>query len=185
MLALGIVIAGAQAASAHDSLTGSTPADGDSVSVLTEVSQTFSENLLDVGQGNIAEVIGPDGLHYESGCTALTGPTITTPVALGAAGDYEVVWRAVSSDGHPIADSYTFVYAPDDGAEGAEGTTASACTTSPVGAATEPEATEPDAIAEQGSGVQLSGLAIGLAIGGVVIAGLAVAVVVIVRSRRS
>ncbi len=76
-------LGGATAASAHDSLVSSTPAEGESVSSLSEVTLGFSANLLGYDGGNIVIVVGPDGKHYESECVALAGPTLTLPVALG------------------------------------------------------------------------------------------------------
>ncbi|WP_308015742.1 copper resistance protein CopC [Microbacterium sp. cx-59] len=202
-LTIGAVALGSQGASAHDSLTGTTPAAGETAASITEVSQTFSENLIDAGEGNFAEVTGPDGLHYEAGCSVLSGPTITTPVALGPAGTYRVAWRAVSSDGHPIADEYTFEYAPPAGTEAATGSPETACAAVAAEEGTEEgtaEGTEegtvttqsdPDAdapttsAAAPAAGSSADGLALGLGIGGVAVVIVAIAVVVILRSRRS
>ena len=185
-LATGAVVLGAQAASAHDSLIGTTPGDGESVTSVAEISQTFSENLIDAGEGNFAEVTGPDGLHYESGCSVLSGPTVTTPVALGDAGTYHVAWRAVSSDGHPIADEYTFDYAPDADAVAAAGSSEAACAAAADTETT--ETTETDAgtdAAPAATASGVDGLALGLGIGGAGVVVVVVAVVLILRSRRS
>jgi methionine-rich copper-binding protein CopC len=201
-LAAGLVVVGAQAASAHDALIGSTPGDGDRVSSVSEVTQTFSENLIDAGEGNFAEVTGPDGRHYENGCSQLAGPTITTPVALGGAGTYRVAWRAVSSDGHPIADEYTFEYAPAADAVAAEGTSEAACAeaASDAGAGDgtgEAADSDADAATETGDATEsptdtapapaaagVDGLALGLGIGGVGVVVVAIVVVLILRRPR-
>jgi hypothetical protein len=156
------------------------------VTSVPEISQTFSENLIDAGEGNFAEVTGPDGLHYESGCSGLSGPTVTTPVALGAAGTYHVAWRAVSSDGHPIADEYTFEYAPAADAVVAEGSSEAACAAESQGdaAITDGADTDTDAV-PAGTDPAIDGLALGLGIGGAGIVVVAVVVVLILRSRRS
>lgn len=186
VLAAGVVAFGAQAASAHDTLVGTTPSADESVSTVTEVSQTFNANLIEAGEGNFAEVTGSDGLHYESGCSAVAGPTITTPVALGAAGTYQVAWRAVSSDGHPIAGEYTFEYAPAAGAVAAEGQAGSACSAEEGTMTTQGDAdTDADAAsdaADTPSGID--GLALGLGIGGAAIVIVGIAVIVILRSPR-
>lgn len=172
--AITAALGGATAASAHDSLVSSTPAAGDSVASLSEVSLDFSANLLGYDGGNIVIVLGPDGRHYESDCVGLAGPTLTLPVALGAPGDYTVEWRAVSSDGHPVSGVIPFTYT---GTSQSEGTDASVCA-SAVGATAAPEASS---AASESAG--MSGLTIGLFAGGAVIVLVGVLVVIIVRSR--
>jgi hypothetical protein len=39
--------------------------------------------------------------------------TISTPVDLGGAGDYEVIYQLVSEDGHTISDRFGFTFSPD------------------------------------------------------------------------
>jgi copper resistance protein C len=177
-IAGALVAGGAQAASAHDSLIAASPAPGDTVTSLAEVELTFSDNLLNLGAGNIVIVTGADGRHYETDCTALAGPTLTTPVALGAAGDYEVTWRAVSSDGHPVSDTYTFTYDPAPGAEAAAGSASPACATDPVADET---AAPTDASTTASTGID--GLTLGLVLGGAAIVLVVVIVVVILRTR--
>jgi copper resistance protein C len=177
-LVAGAVLGGAQAASAHDSLIAASPASGDSVTALADVSLTFSANLLDLGGGNIVIVTGPDGRHYETDCTALAGPSLTTPVALGAAGEYEVTWRAVSSDGHPVSDTYAFTYAPAPGTAEAAGSDSPACASDPVSAGTPPAT---DAASAPASGID--GLTLGLVLGGAAVVFVGIVVVLILRTR--
>ncbi len=169
--AMTAALGGASAASAHDSLVSSSPAEGDSVSSLSEVRLDFSANLLGADGGNIVIVVGPDDRRYESACAELAGPTLTVPVALGDPGDYSVEWRAVSSDGHPVSGVIPFTY---DGPRVSDGAEQSPC----ASAAGVAEA----AAAPQSSG-GISGLALGLALGGGVVVLVGVLVVVILRSR--
>lgn len=125
--AVGAAFGGAQAASAHDSLVSATPSADETVSTASEVELTFSANLLGADGGNEVIVVGPDARHYETDCAALAGPTITTPVQLGPGGEYQVTWRAVSSDGHPISGTYAFDYTPAAGESAASGTETSPC----------------------------------------------------------
>jgi len=113
-IALAGVFATASAASAHDSLLVTDPAQGSTAAgPLTQLTLTFSGDPIG-GQGaDVIELVGPDGKYYETGCAQLSGPEVTVPVAMGAGGTYEVAWRAVSSDGHPVSGTYTFTYAPD------------------------------------------------------------------------
>lgn len=112
LVTLGIVVAPVSAAVAHDNLLDASPGADETVTQLDDVDLTFSGELIDFSQASFAQVQGPDGLFYESTCSSIDGNILTTPVRLGEPGVYTVVWNAVSSDGHPISESYTFTYAP-------------------------------------------------------------------------
>jgi len=125
-----LALAGPLSASAHDSLVSSDPAaDADVTSALSGVTLTFSGTPLNLGEGQRSNAVEVrhDGRNYETDCVALSDKNVTVPVALGEAGDYEVVWQVVSSDGHPASGSYTFTYTPAPGAEQAEGSPTPAC----------------------------------------------------------
>ncbi|WP_426621586.1 copper resistance CopC family protein [Microbacterium sp. As-52] len=125
--AVAIVLLTATPASAHDNLTDAVPSAGETVTNLDTVALTFSGELIDFSQTSFAQVQGPDGLFYESSCSTIELNVLTTPVALGASGTYTVLWNAVSSDGHPISESYQFDYAADPTATVALGWDAPAC----------------------------------------------------------
>ncbi|CAI7632476.1 unnamed protein product [Penicillium discolor] len=112
LIALSIIVAPAPAAMAHDNLLDAVPAPEETVTQLDAVALTFSGELIDFSQASFAQVQGPDGLYYESACSTIDRNVLTTPVRLGKPGVYTVLWNAVSSDGHPISESYTFTYAP-------------------------------------------------------------------------
>jgi methionine-rich copper-binding protein CopC len=118
------------AASAHNYLVSSTPEAG---SVLTELPSDFvittNDVLLDfggesTGSAGALEVQGPDGLFYGDGCVVVSGPSISTPAALGPAGDYTVIWRVVSTDGHPVSSQFSFTWQPDAGQPASPGSEA-------------------------------------------------------------
>lgn len=113
LLALVSLPLAATAASAHDSLVGAAPAADSTVSAVAEVTLRFNDAPLGMAGSNVIQVVGPDGQYYETDCPTLSGPQVSAPVALGAAGDYQVRWRVVSSDGHPVAGEYGFAYRPD------------------------------------------------------------------------
>lgn len=173
--AMTAALGGATAASAHDSLVSSSPAEGDAVSTLSQVTLDFSANLLGADGGNVVIVVGPDGRHYESACTELAGPTLTTEVALGAPGAYQVEWRAVSSDGHPVSGVIPFTYTGESTSAGAE--------QSPCASAVGAGEAAPASDAPAASG--MSGLTIGLLAGGgaVVIVGILIVIILRTRSR--
>ncbi|MFT4221240.1 MAG: copper resistance protein CopC [Microbacterium sp.] len=115
------------AAFAHDALVDSDPADGATVAALEHVTLTFSSDPLDGEGASLVEVIGPDERHYETECPEIVGTDVTTPVELGGAGEYEIVFKVVSSDGHPVSGSQSFTYEPKAGAAPAEGSAAATC----------------------------------------------------------
>ena len=175
--AVGAALGTPLAASAHDSLVSATPADGATVTAVSDVELTFSANLLGADGGNEVIVVGPDGRHYETDCTALAGPTLTTPVELGEAGEYTVTWRAVSSDGHPVSGTYAFSYAPLAGEPVASGSAASPC------ASVAAQQSESSSTASAPAAAP-SGLVIGLSVGGVAIIVVGVVVALLIRPRR-
>jgi hypothetical protein len=166
-IAVAGVFATASAASAHDSLLVTEPAQGSTTAgPVTQLTLTFSGDPI-AGQGaDVVELVGPDGKYYETGCAQLSGPEVTVPVAMGPPGTYEVAWRAVSSDGHPVSGTYTFAYAPDATASAvpkAAGSTHPACGPTPA-ATPQPDAASsappPDAGVWLGIGIGLVAVAI-------------------------
>ncbi|CAD5990463.1 copper resistance CopC family protein [Agreia sp. COWG] len=114
-------------AQAHNYLVSSTPAAGEVLTTLPpDFVVTTNDNLLnfggeDTGSSGALEVKGPDGLYYGDGCVAVNGPSISTGAALGPAGDYTVVWRVVSTDGHPVSNQFDFTWQPDAGQVASKG----------------------------------------------------------------
>lgn len=177
-IGVGLVLAtaGATAASAHDALESTDPAQGSTVKSLSSVTLTFSADPLGADGTSVVQVIGPDKKYYETACPDLNGPVVSSPVALGGAGAYEVLWRVVSSDGHPISGSYTFRYAPDGTASAsAAGSAQPKC--GPASAATPAPAEDPLMTTDS------STLWFGLGIGAVVLIGVGVGAWALARGR--
>jgi copper resistance protein C len=99
---------GAAPAFAHTRLQSSDPADGSSLGAGPQrVSLTFNEPM-QTGFATLT-VIGPDGRPYQSGEVTANGGTVSIGVApLGPAGRYEIGYRVVSEDGHPVTGSVAF-----------------------------------------------------------------------------
>lgn len=176
-LALLALPLAAQPASAHDSLLSAAPGDGETVTSLQEIVLTYSGDPIGQQGANLVELRGPDGRYYETACPALAGPDVTTPVTPGPAGTYTVIWRIVSSDGHPVSGEYTFDYAPPAGATatpGAASPGASSPACAPAGAATPAPAAPSD-----GGGA--AGLWLGIGIGGAAVVVVAVVAWLLVR----
>lgn len=182
---LGSVAGMAAPAYAHNSLVGSTPTAGATVTEQPGViSITTNDDLLLLGgeaTGTALQVSGPadadQPLYYGDGCVTVSGPTASTTVQLGQPGEYTVVWQIVSTDGHPVSDEFTFTWQPDANQTLAEGsTTAPECATAP-GAATE----QPD---PQVPGIPGAGDADALWIGGALVAAMLAGVVTLILVRR-
>ncbi|NQX25997.1 copper resistance protein CopC [Microbacteriaceae bacterium VKM Ac-2854] len=122
---VGLALAAAVPAQAHNYLVSSTPTAGDTVTEQpATVSVTTNDNLLNLGDDGTAaaiQVVGPDGLYYGDGCTTVLGPTASMPAELGAAGEYTVTWQVVSTDGHPVSDQFSFDWQPAQGQTVGEG----------------------------------------------------------------
>ncbi|MPV36597.1 copper resistance CopC family protein [Georgenia subflava] len=125
----------APAASAHDVLLESSPADGAELTeVPTEVVLTFNNELLDASQAIL--VTDTAGEPVTDAPTVVAGRTASVPLPELTDGDYAVTWSVVSSDGHRIDGELGFTVAA--GSEPSAPTTTDA-------APSPDEATTPDA----------------------------------------
>lgn len=113
LITLGILLP-AVPARAHDELVSTNPAANATVSQApTELTLTFSANLMNIESGNRVRVTDSAGnsLVEGKGDVAVKGNTVTQTVKVAdpkADETYTVTWRVVSSDGHPIQGTYTF-----------------------------------------------------------------------------
>ncbi|UIJ33944.1 copper resistance CopC family protein [Allobranchiibius sp. GilTou73] len=130
-------------ASAHDYLVSSTPGANSTVrSQPGSIALTFDDVVLNSPViRNRVRVTGPGGRFYETGCPTVLGRVVTVPAQLGAGGRYDVEWRIVSADGHPVTSSISFTYQPRAGTRAASGTTGTTCATSTTQAASATKAT--------------------------------------------
>jgi hypothetical protein len=152
LIAVGALVAawpvlGATApAQAHNYVVSTTPEAGSTITELPEsISVTTNEPLLTLGGstgGFALEVRDSDGRYFGDGCVAVEGATMSTGAALGAAGEYTVLWQAVSADGHTVSDQFRFEWAPTPDAEPSTGsTTVPDCNGTTGGLAPGPDAT--------------------------------------------
>jgi methionine-rich copper-binding protein CopC len=181
LLTAFLVLFAPLSASAHDSLLSSSPeADGTVDTLPAELTLTFSNKLID-GEG-ATEVVVTDaaGVSVSDGPAALNGAIVTQPLtAAGDAGLYHVVWKIVSSDGHPTSGEFSFTVATS---------TLPAETTEPAEPTAEPTPSTqetPDAVATPISEpVDSSGDTVGFWVLGIVGVLVVAAVVILVLSRR-
>jgi copper resistance protein C len=105
---LALVLLGAGPASAHSGLSSTLPGDGAQVEaspaeVVLEFDEPVSTRLSRV------QVTGPGGDTWQTGAPDVSGSTVRQPLAaLGPAGTYEVAYRVVSADGHPVSGTSSF-----------------------------------------------------------------------------
>ncbi len=105
--AAGIAFAGASPAFAHDELLGSSPEPGQVLDAApAELSLEFSNDIIEVGTA--VEVVDHHGGEVAVGEPVVVGPRVTASLPSDLEGDYQVRWRAVSSDGHPIEGTIDF-----------------------------------------------------------------------------
>lgn len=109
--ALGMLTSAASAASAHDQLIGSAPAADESLASSPEaIVLEFNNTILDTGTaGTVIQVTNVNGEAVTNGALTISDRTVTQPLSDALpTGQYRVVWRVVSADGHPIEGAYQF-----------------------------------------------------------------------------
>lgn len=96
---------------AHEELVDQTPATGEVVEAgVVEIKLTFSDDLLALAGGSGAEImiLNSDGMPMNNGCAVVEGNIAIAKADLYQPGEYQVAWRAISGDGHPISESFKF-----------------------------------------------------------------------------
>ncbi|MFF2273015.1 copper resistance protein CopC [Agromyces sp. NPDC058136] len=105
--AAALALTGGTAAQAHDELIGSSPEPGQVFDASpAEISLDFSNDIIEVGTAVV--VVDHHGEEIEVGDPVIAGAKVTATLPADLSGDYQVRWRAVSSDGHPIEGTIDF-----------------------------------------------------------------------------
>lgn len=140
-------------AAAHDELVATDPpADATLDALPPQLALTFSAELLGEAGANEVQVTDAAGTVLNDGPAVVTGTTVTQTLAGDARGPIRVLWRVVSSDGHPISGEFAFTVsapapvttpAPDEASPPAPSATAEPSTT-PEATATAPAETSGD-----------------------------------------
>ena len=101
-------------ASAHTVLLNSIPQSESIISSLPpEITITFAEELIDIGNSNSIEVFDSSGEDMSQGQVTVAGPTLSKALITSEkTGIYKVEYRAVASDGHVIKGEFTFSVEP-------------------------------------------------------------------------
>ena len=167
-------------AAAHDEVLNTSPEQNAVLeSAPEQIELSYSGEIMDIGHQVL--VTGPEGQSVTEGPLERDGSQVVQPLAETGSeeGTYQVVWRVVSSDGHPIEGTYT--YQVGDGADTT--TAAPSLSSTPTDAPTDgsdSSAQAQDAAAQEDSG-GLSGWAVGAT---VVVLALAVIGLLGLMSRR-
>ena len=197
-LLLAVMLALPGPAQAHDTLLSTDPADGSALETSPEeVTFTFSADILDVSP--LVRISDDSGEEVAEIVPTVDGPTATAALDEPLpAGTYDIQWRVVSSDGHPIEGTLTLTVeqdpaaeespaAPSDGGgESAEGTEGAAESPQEQPTATgDQESPTADATTEATDAEQSGGLSMPVLLGilAVIVVGIVVAVFVIMRRR--
>lgn len=171
LLTVLVVLAPGGVAVAHDELISSDPGAGDTLDEAPdELVLTFSGQIAEVGAQ--LQVTGGDGAEVVDGDPEVRGTDLVQPLSDVGPGDYEVIWRVTSSDGHPISGSFAFTVeaaaepeATEDAADEATEDTTEEATDEATPEAT-PDATE-EAVGEPTEQARTSAPAAGATEGGV------------------
>lgn len=167
-------------ATAHSALIDSTPETDSTLETLPErIELTFNEPLSDISPAIIVrqgeETVAELEPQIDGPVASAESPTDLPP------GDYDVVWRVVSADGHPVSGTIPFTLsgdasapaetAPDPGAETTEET------------APEPTSTD-EAVADDDTEPAAARSTPWLILGAVAILAIAALVLLLLRRRR-
>lgn len=107
LLSGGASLTAAPAAFAHDQLVSSSPAPEKNLATPPgAITLKFSSPLLTLGHE--VRVVDDSGTNLVTGAATLTRETLTQPLPELPDGGYQVSWRVVSADGHPISGGYRF-----------------------------------------------------------------------------
>lgn len=149
LLTAFLVLFAPLSASAHDSLLASSPEADSTVDTLpAEVTLTFSAKLIDETGATEVVVTDPSGTSVTEGAATVEGAIVTQQLATEApAGAYHVIWKVVSSDGHPTSGEFDFTVA---------NSTETAPTAEPSAEPTETATAAPAPVATAGPGTDVT-----------------------------
>ena len=122
LVAFAVLVAPASPARAHDQLIGSDPAAGAQLDALpAALTLTFSGAIATDEGASVVEVTDASGASLTDGTPSAQDNVLTQPLAGAVSGAVKVLWKVVSSDGHPISGEFSFTVAgapaPSESAE--------------------------------------------------------------------
>lgn len=167
---------------AHDALESTEPVVDATVAVApSSVSLTLSNPPADSESLKLSVITVTDGVGktVSNGQVTIQGPTLSTEITSGSSGQYKVLWRAVSSDGHPIEGNYAFTVQ-----EPTQGATADVVPTTLAPAASAAESTDSGAAVEQPESPNAGGLVLAIGIPAAVLAAIIATMLIVRRNLR-
>lgn len=182
LVAFVLLFAWPQPAAAHDALIDSDPAADSTVDTMpAELTLTFSAALIGGEGATEVVVMDAEGKNVAEGEPELDGAMVTQPLAsAAAAGQYHVIWKVVSSDGHPTSGEFEFAVSSATAGD----TPATAEPTTPPDEASTSEPTAPPVAEDPNMTSGFSISAPWLIGGAVVLLIAAFLILMLVRSRR-
>jgi methionine-rich copper-binding protein CopC len=100
----GLFLLSAAPALAHNELIETAPAGGETVQAgLIPITLSFSEEPLDLGfgEGNLIAIAdAATGEQLGAACAEIVGTELTTTVDIAKAGEYKILYKTASDDGH-------------------------------------------------------------------------------------
>ncbi|MEV0940467.1 copper resistance CopC family protein [Micromonospora wenchangensis] len=149
-VALGVALLPASPALAHNSLTGSNPANGAKVATAPAAVELRFLAKLDPGRTKIT-VTGPDNIPAAGGEPTFSGSRVRVPFAPGAAGLYIVDYQLPSSDGHPVKGEVRFTLTTGTAAAPPSVSPSASPTPSPTPTSAAPESPSATPVAAAGT----------------------------------
>ena len=99
-------------ATSHEQLVDQEPKSGQVLEAgIAEVRLSFSDDLisLDNSAGSEIVILDENQNPVNNGCAVIDARTAIARADIDTPGTYQVGWRVVSGDGHPISGSFSFV----------------------------------------------------------------------------
>lgn len=94
---------------AHTEVDSTSPAANETVAPGEQlVSVTFNDKVSDLANSTEFVIVDPSGSPVHADCTGVDGKGIYTNAFLPTEGEYEVTWRTVAEDGHPVSGKFSF-----------------------------------------------------------------------------
>lgn len=102
-------ISSVSVASAHTEIDHTSPSAGATVDAgVQTISVVFSDKILELADSSEIVVTDSHGDAVELSCVEVKNSSLTAQVFLPKEGQYQVVWRTVAEDGHPISGKFAF-----------------------------------------------------------------------------
>ncbi|MEV8181404.1 MULTISPECIES: copper resistance CopC family protein [Micrococcaceae] len=167
---------------AHDALESTVPGVDATVAVApSSVSLTLSNPPADSESLKLSLITVTDGegKTVSDGQVTIQGPTLSTKITNGSSGQYKVLWRAVSSDGHPIEGNYAFTVQ-----DLSQGATVTAAPTTVVPEASPAVNAASDVTSDQPESSNAGGLVLAIGIPAAILAAIVGTMIIVRRSLR-